>query len=293
MARLHLTFLICVLFAVGSALVTGCSDQRPDKDLPALLKIGVLPDQDKDQLVERYTPLLEHISEFLGIPCKLIIPESYGELVESFGTGSLDLAHFGGLTFVQAKNTYGAVPLVMRDVDSRFSSYFVARTDSSVKSVEDCKNMAFAFGSRLSTSGHLMPRHFLALENITPETFFREVRYSAAHDTTVEWVREGAVALGAVNAQIYREMLGDGRAQEQEFRIVRQTPPYSDYVWAVQSSLGQSITTKLRNAFLVLSPGRESHAAILQSVGAGGFLPSQEGAFSELEMIVSETRLLR
>ena len=286
-------FLTLAMFAVVSILVTGCSDQRAAGDLPPLLKIGLLPDVSAEIQATRYEPLRRHLSETLGLPCELVFHENYNALVESFDAGTVDLANFGGLTFVQARNACNAVPLVMRDVDTRFTSYFLVRTDSPAKSVDDCENRTLAFGSRLSTSGHLMPRHFLALQDITPEIFFRDVRYSGAHDTTVNWVRDGLVELGAVNSQVFKAMLTDGRVQKGEFRIVWETPPYPNYVWAVQSSLGKTGRTKLRDAFLVLSLNNEQHEEILRNMNAGGYLPADAEAYSDLEEIASTLEVLQ
>ncbi len=286
-------FSTCAMFSVVFLLFSGCNDQRTNEALPPLLKIGVLPGESKETLAQRYEPLRKHLSETLGLPCELVFPDSYDALVESFGAGTVDLVFFGGFTFVQAMTTYDAVALVMSDIDTRFTSYFVARADSAATSIADCEDSVFAFGSRFSTSGHLMPRHFLALQDITPETFFREVRFSGAHDTTVEWVRDGTVAIGVVNPHVFRAMVADGRIEKSEFRIVWETPPYSNYVWAVQSTLGKTGRNKLRDAFLVLSPTRDEHKEILRNMDAGGFFPADAEAFSSLKEIAPSMELLQ
>jgi phosphonate transport system substrate-binding protein len=82
------------------------------------------------------------------------------------------------LTFVKAQTFLYAQPLVMRGVDTRFTTYFVTRADGPLR---DCDNLVcdalagkvFSFEPKLSTSGHLMPRHFLKAEKrIEPESFF-------------------------------------------------------------------------------------------------------------------------
>jgi phosphonate transport system substrate-binding protein len=293
MDRIGNRILVSLIASVVSLLVIGCSGQEADEDLPPLLKIGVLPDESQEKLIERYEPLRRYLSETLGLPCELVFYKNYDAVVESFGAGSVDLAYFGGLTFVQAKAAYGAVPLVMRDVDTRFTSYLVARAGSTATGIVDYEDSVLAFGSRLSTSGHLMPRHFLAGQDITPETFFREVRFSNAHDTTIEWVRDGTVDVGAVNSRIFREMVADGRIKDNEFRIVWETPPYSDYVWAVQSGLSKKERNRLRNAFLALSPSRDDHEEILRSIDGGGFYPANVELFSDLKAVALKEGYLR
>lgn len=291
MSRIRSGVLPYAIVAVLSILPIGCS-QRASEPLPPVLKIGILPDESREKLIEQYEPLRKHLSESLGLPCELIFPDSYDALVETFGAGAVDLAYFGGLTFVKARVAYDATPLVMRDVDTQFTSYFIVRADSKGMRIDDFEGQALAFGSRRSTSGHLMPRHYLISKDITPEIFFGAVQYSGAHDTTVEWVRDGTVDIGAVNALIFRTMAADGRINRDIFRIVCETRPYIDYVWAVQASMDDTGKKKLRDAFMALSPSREEHEAILQNLGANGFLPASAKSFIDLEKIATALELL-
>ena len=106
------------LIGVGLAFqLFACSGpaQGPSNET---LYIGILPDESEKALRERYTPLLEFLSEETGLRCELIVPNSYEQLVRLFGEGQIDLAYFGGVTFLKADSEHGAVPLVMRDVDS-------------------------------------------------------------------------------------------------------------------------------------------------------------------------------
>lgn len=289
--------LVGILFYLTTLLLsivtTGCIQQSTDEGLPATIRIGVLPDENVETLRERYEPLRSYLSESLGVPCELVYTESYDTLLESFGAGRVNLANFGGLTFVQAMTAYDAVPLIMRDIDARFTTYFVARTDYPASNVSNFEGAVFAFGSQLSTSGHLMPRHFLSLQDITPETFFREVLYSGAHDATIGLIRDGTADIGAVNAEIYRALKDDGHIEEDELRIVWETPPYTNYVWTVHSTLGREGRNKLRNAFLLLSPEDEEHVEILENLQAGGFLPANVDAFSDLKQIAFDLELLQ
>lgn len=270
----------------AAALVSACSVPDQATSLTAL-RIGLLPDENEEDLRRRYTPLFEYLSEETGIPYQLTIPPTYGDLVNRFGEGEIDLAYFGGFTFVKASMVHSAVPLVMRDVDTRFTSVFLVRGDRPAKTFFDLTGMRFGFGSRLSTSGHLMPRFFLQTErNIIPEQYFDVVRYSGKHDRTAYWVRDGEVDVGVANSAIIRKMLADGRLGPTEVQILWETPPFPGYVWAVYPNVGETETEKIRQAFLKLSRADPTHAAILAGVNAGGFLPASMRDFSRLKTIV-------
>ena len=82
------------LISFGLALqLSACSgpEQGPSNET---LRIGILPDESEDALRQRYIPLFEFLSQEIGRPYELVIPNSYEELVNIFGEGQVDLAYF-------------------------------------------------------------------------------------------------------------------------------------------------------------------------------------------------------
>ena len=281
-----------VLLALVLPFFAACDSEDTARREIAVLRIGVLPDQNAEALQQRYTPLFEYLARELGIPYEFIASESYEELVEQFVAGRVDLAYFGGLTFLKAHEVGRAEPLVMRDVDAKFISCFLVRTDSSAADVDDFRGKVFSFGSAISTSGHLMPRHFLLRRGIRPEDLFGEVRYSGAHDTTAYDVRDGRVDLGVANCRVIRSMFADGRLSRDDVRALWETPPYADYVWAVQPNIDSVQQRRIRDAFLKLSPADDNHRPILRRMSAGAFLPAGVDDFEALREIAGQVPLL-
>ncbi len=292
MKRIWLSLLGILLVAVASIYLTLYPDLSETSN-PAVLRVGVLPDENAKNLHRRYDPLLDYLSARSGREFELVVPSDYRELVQLFSRDEIELAYFGGLTFVQAHLSSDAEPLVMRDVDTRFTSSFVVSSEDSAESLADLEGSSFAFGSRLSTSGHLMPRHFMQTEaQIVAEEYFSEVRYSGAHDKTAYLVRDGSVDLGAVNSEIIRQMHRDGRLKKDDIRVLWETPPYPDYVWAVHDHLDEDFKTQLRDAFLEISLGDPISRGILTGMGAGAFLPAGANEFLPLVAIADTLGLL-
>jgi phosphonate transport system substrate-binding protein len=261
---------------------------------PSVLRVGILPDVGVDNLHQRYDPLLNYLSAETGLEYKLVHAENYAGLLRLFHDQDVDLAYFGGYTFVRAQAFFGARPLVMREIDTRFTSLFLVRGENSALQLADFKNKAFSFGSELSTSGHLMPRHFLQVEKqVVPEQFFSKVHYSGAHDKTAYLVRDGKVDLGVANAEIILAMIKDGRLKQGEIRTLWQTPPYPDYVWTVHDYLDEDVKTQLRNAFLKLDNNDKDHNKILSRLGARFFLPAGAGDFTRLKRVAESLGLLQ
>ncbi len=280
--------LLCTLLTAVFAIVTiGCSDKtEPENELPQNLRIGILPDESKEVLQRRYTPLLKHLSTELGVNYELIISENYQDLLNQFINKQVDLAYFGGVTYVNARHEAGAIPLVMRDIDSRFTSYFLSLASHPGEKLEDFKGQTFSFGSKLSTSGHYMPRFYMEEKGLIPESYFSTIKYSGAHDKTAYYVRDGIASIGVANSKIIDKMLEDKRLDASHIKIIWETPPYADYVWAVQNSFSEDAKRKLREAFLTLTPANEKHLEILQAIDSGGFIPASKDDFEGLYKLV-------
>ena len=251
------------------------------------LTIGLLPDESADALLARYAPLVEAIKARTGFDVQLVTPASYSEMVERFVALELDMALFGGYTFVLANERHKAVPLAMRDIDARFVSYvFVRADDTTVSSLSDLAGKRFSFGSPQSTSGHLMPRWHFAQAGIEPEDFFSEIVYSGAHDRTVAYVAEGRVDAGVANGQIVTRLLEEAPPGKKPVRIVWQSPPYVDYVWAVQPTMSEPTRRTLQQVFLDFSTADPSDRAFLASLGARYFIPADESHFHALRAAI-------
>lgn len=269
--------ILTFLFVVS---LFGCSGE--DIDPAPTMKpvvVAVLPDQSKEALLARHMPLLEYLRATTSLDFELEIPLDYADLLEQFDTGDIGLAWFGGLTFTRAEQRSQAVPLAFRDIDSQFTSCYLSKSDEYSTRIRDFAGSEFSFGPYLSTSGHLMPRYFLERDGIIPEHFFSSTRHSAAHDQTARWVRDGTVNLGVANCIIVQSMFDNGLLSDDDIRVIQTTPPYSDYVWAVSSSMDKHTRMLLLDALLALDASLPQHRVILQLQGANAYLPAASEDF--------------
>lgn len=262
-----------------------CADDEPYT--PDVIRMGVLPDQSQPGLATRYGPLVSYLQDATGLTIELSIPVDYEQMLDEFDAGRIHVANFGGVTFTQAEQRSGAIPLVMRDVDLQFVSCYLVRESDPRRSVAEFEGETFSFGPRLSTSGHMMPRHFLKVGGITPEDFFASVRHSTGHDETADWVRDGTISIGVANCVIVQSLFSDA-AYAESLRILETTPPYGNYVWAAQPSLDASITTLLTDAFLALDPSTPEHLELLRAQGANGYVPAGRDDFEDVRAAARE-----
>ena len=278
---------------LACAVLLGCSQDAADNGPPTdSIVVAVLPDQAAATLRERHGPLIKYLGERTGLEIELVLPTDYADLVDQFAAGGIDLAWFGGWTYIRAEARSGAEPLAFRDVDLRFTSCYLAAGSDSRTAIRDFEGEDFAFGPDLSTSGHLMPRYFLEIDGLYPERFFASTRHSAGHDETAMWVRDGAVALAVANCVIVQSLFDNGALSRDDVQIIETTPPYSDYVWAVRSSTDQHTRTILLDALLALDASNPEHRTILRLQGANAYMPASPGNFSLVRKAAERSGLI-
>lgn len=277
------------------ALVTACGGgERPGDDT---FTIGAIPDQDPEVLQRLYGTLSAYLEEELGVPVEYEPVTDYAAAVTAFRVGDLDMVWFGGLTGVQARlQVPGARAILQRAVDAEFHSVFIANADAGLDSVETVDGLSqlegrtFTFGSQISTSGRLMPQHYLGQAGVEPEDFRGEPGFSGSHDKTIQLVRAGSYEAGALNEQVWRSRVASGDVDTSRVAVIWRTPAYYDYHWVVRPDVterfGDDFIERVREAFTGLDPDdgpREE--AILGMFGAEAFVPTENANYDEIEEI--------
>ena len=275
------------LFLAAPAGTAGCGGGDSDE----VLYIGGIPDQGAAKLIRRFAAVADYLGEELDVKVEYVPSVNYAALVTAFKSGDVQLGWFGGLTGVQARNAApGARAIAQRPRDTEFHSVFIVRSDLEVDSLDDLKGLTFTFGSPSSTSGHLMPRHFLTRAGIDPDRDFREAPgFSRSHDNTWKLVESGSYQAGALNEAVWQEAVGDDRVDVGEVQVLHTTPPYFDYNWSVRGDLdetfGDGFTNRLQAALLSLDPSEDSDREILDLFHAQGFVPSNDENYREIEKV--------
>ena len=85
------------LFSLVSAMA-----HAADSD-PSVLKVALLPDENAATIIKKNRPLKEYLEEKLGKKVELIVTTDYSSMIEAMRHGRLDLAYFGPLSYVLAK----------------------------------------------------------------------------------------------------------------------------------------------------------------------------------------------
>jgi phosphonate transport system substrate-binding protein len=282
-ARTLRNLMTCALFALGALSVHA----------QQVFRITAIPDESPTELARKAEPLVKYLESKLGMKVEYTPVTDYAAAVETLVNKKVDMAWFGGFTFVQAhhRSNGKVIPIVQREEDEKFRSVFIT-SDAGIKTLADLKGKDVSFGSQSSTSGHLMPRSFLLQAGIDPDKDFKRVAYSGAHDATVAAVASGKVQAGALNISVWEKLVADKKVDAGQVKVFFTTPPYYDYNWTVHADMPAATREKLAAAMLALSKDTPEGKAILELQRATKFIPSKAENYKGIEDAAKSASLL-
>jgi phosphonate transport system substrate-binding protein len=234
--------------------IAACSQPQPGIHT---LRFTAIPDTNLSDLEAKFQPVAAYLSKKLGVTVEYVPAADYSASVEMFKNGDVQLAWFGGLSGVQARASVDGAQAIAQGVeDPNFKSYFIAHHSTGINLSKGfpkaLKGLSFTFGSPRSTSGRLMPEHFVAtFTGQQPSEFFgNENSFSGSHDKTAKLVEVGTFQAGALNYMTYDRMVEDGDLDPELCKVVWVTPTYPDYSWTAHGSLSPAMVAKLQQALL-------------------------------------------
>ena len=286
MTRTFSRALAATLLAVGSFAALAQT---------TVLRVSAIPDEAPTELQRKFKPLGDYLKQETGLDVQFTPVTDYAAVVEGLASNKIDLAWLGGFTYVQARirTSGGVVPIVQRAEDEKFTSKFIVPTASPAKTLADLKGATFAFGAPSSTSGHLMPRFFLLQAGIKPDTDFKTVAFSGAHDATVAFVASGRAEGGVLNASVWDKLVESGNPNAAKVRVLATTPPYYDYNWTVRPGLDAALRQKLTDAFLKLDPSKPGMKEIMDLQRASKFVPTTSANYDGIESAAKSAGLIK
>lgn len=292
-------------FLAAAALLASLAALGPAAAAQAkpVLKFTGIPNQNTTELNEKYKPLAKYLSDKLGVPVEYVPSADYNASVDAFKNGDVQLAWFGGYTGCQARAAVpGAKAIACGALDLKFKSYFIANKAAGVPKGADfpmaMAGKKFTFGSASSTSGRLMPEHFIRKSTKkSPKEFFgAEPSFSGSHDKTIELVTAGTFDCGVVDFTVFDKRVKEKKVDLDKIEIVWTTPEFADYNFTAHPKLeetyGAGFTEKLQKV-LVGMQGDDKQLLSAMDRAADGLVACTNETFETLRKTAVDIGLLR
>lgn len=290
-----------LLASIALAFAASLTAQEEAAANKSVLRMTFIPDNNVAALEKVADKISAYLKQATGMEVKYEKASDYQACVNGLAANKLDLVWFGGVTYCQAvEKTEGkAVLLACRDIDLKFKSYFIANkalVDSGkvkkIEKLEDLKTLlpelTFTFGAKDSTSGHIMPRHFLVKAGIAPEKDMRngpQFQPQGGHGATFTAVSRGQVDLGVLN---YTTWDSQKPEDKEKAPIIYTTPEYVDYCFAAHERLGKDTIEKLRKALIALDAKNPEHKEVLDAWKCKAFVVADPKQWDSIRKVLAE-----
>jgi len=254
------------------------------------LVFTAIPDEDETKLVERFTGIADYLAGELDVDVRYIPVKSYAAAVSAFRNNQVQLAWFGGLSGVQARELVPGSEAIAQGVeDKAFYTHFIAHKSTGLDEMEtlsdELQGKTFTFGSKGSTSGRLIPEYYIRESfDDSPDDVFSRVGFSGNHTCTLRLVEAGTYDVGAINFSVWDKEMENGNIDTDAVKVIWTTPSYPNYQWSVRGDVneqfGEGFQKRLQEALLAMDDPE-----LLESFPRSGFIPVSNDAYEPIRVV--------
>ena len=268
-------------------LILLCSTGNMSAQEP--LTFGVHPYLPATELLRRFSPLADHLSEHIAQPVQLRIASDYQTHIREVGKDRLDIAYLGPAPYVKMVEAYGRKPVLARlEVLGVpfFRGAIVTRNDSPIEYLSELEGTRFAFGDRFSTMSHLVPRYVLWTAGVDTAAL-SEFEFLGSHHNVALGVLIGDFEAGAVKEEVV------ARYAQRGLRVLATTPPISEHLFVTRNTMAPAMVTSLRQGLYELNKDSQGRRIIqMIKATATGLVPVSDKDYDNLRDIFDELRNL-
>ncbi|MCX8051795.1 MAG: phosphate/phosphite/phosphonate ABC transporter substrate-binding protein [Chlorobi bacterium] len=186
--------LIAITWLTIRPLVRGGDEELGSAARP--IQIMLTPSVENQKVTTSADSLVAYLHRATGLHFTAAVPSSYIVVVESFGSGGVDMAITNTFSYVLAHEKYGAeaaMMVVRRGGETHYRGQIIAHVESGIRQLADLQGKRFAFVDAASTSGYILPKALLDRNGIR----LGETLFAGRHDNVVTMVYQRQVDAGA------------------------------------------------------------------------------------------------
>jgi len=221
------------------------------------LRVGLGPQQPTQADTRRvWEPLYRLVAERVGLTLALNVANDWAGISVALQNEQIDIAQMGPWGYILAHVNGGSriVNTMLVNGIPTYKAIIVGRPGLSVPSFPDsARGMSMQMLDRGSTSGWLVPTHFLRSRNIEPQSFFG--RYA-------EGASAAAAQMATVNGQVdlatgwdthRNTMIRNGTISATANQIIWESEPLPNECVVVRRGMDEALATRIGAVFAGLT----------------------------------------
>ena len=276
--KLLFGIILCFLFLLPTpAILAG--NKRPET-----IQIGILAKRGKKECRKKWGPTIAYLNSAVPDYRFLLVRLNFAELPGAVATGKLHFVLCNPAMYVGLEHLYGATRIAtlqnkrLHKALTRFGGVIFTRADrQDITSIDDLFGKSFMAVNPESFGGWLVAKRYLLDHGLRPEEDFTSLSFGNTHDQVVYQVKNGKVDAGTVRTDVLERMMGEGKIDLREFKILDPQPPrdtgfpflrttrlYPEWPFAKTRQAGDQLARKVAIALLSMAP--ENKAAIAAGI---------------------------
>jgi len=246
-----------VLAAVGALGVlglSGCGGSSQAADDDGAITFAAIPTEQSADAALKYDNLTKLLEKRTGRKVTFVKSTNYNAVIEGMVSGKIDVAEFGPLSYVLAKNN-GAkitpvVSLAPKDAPATYQSYGLVPGNSPITGLAQFAGKKVCFVDPSSTSGYLFPTAQLKKSGVDPQKDITPI-FAGGHDVSALSVKSGKCDVGfADSTMIDRILPGKGELKKGDLKVVWKSSPIPNDPLTVRDDLPAGVRKKISDALV-------------------------------------------
>ncbi len=259
-----------------------------------VIRVGLGPQQPTQADTKRvWEPVYKMICDQIGADLELRVANDWAGISVALATQQIDVAQMGPWGYVLAKKTGEAQAIGMLTIQGRdyYKAIVVARPDLKItRFPEDAKGLSMQMLDVGSTSGWLVPTHFLKSKGIDPKNYFGKYAEGASAAAAQMATVNGQVDLATGWDTHRNTMIRNGQITETSNRVVWESQPLPNEPVVIRSGFDPEMAKRLQAALAGLP------ADVAQKMlpwPYSGFISTDHAPYAKLETMGTDLGVLK
>lgn len=290
---------ILALLVGLAVLVAGCASGTTSGESETAaeeVRIALVPSEDAERMAEGFEPIRAQLEKDLGRKVELTTVTDYSSVIEAMRADKVDVAWYGPLSLVLAKQQAEAEPFAIAEMEGKgitYRSLVIVAASSSIQTMQDLKGTKIALVDPSSTSGNLIPRsEVMAATGLKAEDFFAQVTYAGSHDAALMALVSGSVDACAVQDVTFEDAISRGDIKREDYRVVNESDEIPQSPMAMRADLDPELKAAIAESFANLA----ENGVTMDVPGMGKvvrFVPIDYEAYRPIETMAKNLGLSR
>ncbi len=256
-----------------------------DSDIKEL-NFGIISTESQANQRPIWEPLIQAMSEGLGMPVNPSYATSYAGVIEAMRFGKIHAAWYGGKSYIEAAriaNAEAFARTIADDGSTGYYAYLITNKENPIAAevtagkgdeylVQNAANITFAFNDPNSTSGFLVPSYYIFAKNsVNPKKVFKDLVFSGSHEATALAVANNQVDVATNNSESLSRLEKTNPEAREQIEVIWTSVEIPSDPLAYRKDLPEEMKKKIQDFFY-----NYKDEAVLGPLEWSGFEPAQD-----------------